>query len=213
MSLVILLENSAGGGGGGGGGGVALVLTSYQYFRSHFLNQCSREKMENKQTKNKTKQKQIHLKLSSLPYFRLKRLKIFTKIQTRRVQKPLFRFVGAQPRCLDYMKENLQGTHQLRPQGLSLEMWEAPYHGEGNPGDLGGWLTIQPCFLRTYLAIEGSHMTFFVDARSGFYLAAIFKVCGQMVRGLEMGLLAGLEQSKFSNYPIACGKIQMATVP
>ena len=55
-------------------------------------------------------------------------------------------------------------------------------------------------------------MTFFVDARSGFYLAAIFKVCGQMVRGLEMGLLAGLEQSKFSNYPIACGKIQMATM-
>ena len=46
-------------------------------------------------------------------------------------------------------------------------------------------------------------MTFFVDARNGFYLAAIFKVCGQMVRGLEMGLLAGLEQSKFSNYPIA----------
>ena len=55
-------------------------------------------------------------------------------------------------------------------------------------------------------------MTFFIDARSGFYLAAIFKVCGQMVRGLEMGLLAGLEQSKFSNYPIACGKIQMATM-
>ena len=55
-------------------------------------------------------------------------------------------------------------------------------------------------------------MTFFIDARSGFYLAAIFKVCGQMVRGLEMGLLAGLEQSKFSNYPIARSKIQMATM-
>ena len=75
----------------------------------------------------------------------------------------------------------------------------------------GGWLSSR-AFLRTYLAIEGSHMTFFVDARSGFYLAAIFKVCGQMVRGLERGLLAGLEQSKFSNYPITCGKIQMATM-
>ena len=40
---------------GRGGGGLALVLKSYQYFRSHFLNQCSREKMKNKQTKNKTK--------------------------------------------------------------------------------------------------------------------------------------------------------------
>ena len=57
--------------GRGRGGGLALVLKSYQYFRSHFLNQCSREKMKNKQTKNKTK--------------------------------------------ILYMKENLQGTHQLRP--------------------------------------------------------------------------------------------------
>ena len=40
---------------GGGEGGLALVLTSYQYFRSYFLNQCSREKMKNKQIKNKTK--------------------------------------------------------------------------------------------------------------------------------------------------------------
>ena len=40
---------------GWGEGGLALVLTSYQYFRSYFLNQCSREKMKNKQTKNKTK--------------------------------------------------------------------------------------------------------------------------------------------------------------
>lgn len=47
-------------------------------------------------------------------------------------------------------------------------------------------------------------MTFFVDAQSVFYLAAIFKVCCQMGRGLEMGLLAGLEQSEFSEYPIAC---------
>ena len=102
------------------------------------------------------------------------------------------------------------GHTSTSSQACHLKCGRAPYHGEGNPGDLGGWLTIQPCFLRTYLAIEGSHMTFFIDARSGFYLAAIFKVCGQMVRGLEMGLLAGLEQSKFSNYPIACGKIQMA---
>ena len=43
----------------------------------HFLNQCSREKMKNKQTKNKTKQKQIDLKLSSFPYFRLERLKSY----------------------------------------------------------------------------------------------------------------------------------------
>ena len=34
-------------------------------------------------------------------------------------------------------------------------------------------------------------MTFFVDARSGFYLAAIFKVCGQMVRGLGNGIAGG----------------------
>lgn len=47
-------------------------------------------------------------------------------------------------------------------------------------------------------------MTFFVDAQSGFYLAAIFKVCRQMGRGLEMRLLAGLEQSEFLEYPIAC---------
>ena len=34
-------------------------------------------------------------------------------------------------------------------------------------------------------------MTFFVDARSGFYLAAIFKVCSQMVRGLGNGIAGG----------------------
>ena len=133
-----------------------------------------------------------------LPILQTRKVKIFTKIQTRRVQKQLVRFVGAQPRCLDYMMENLQGTH--------------PYHGQGNPGDLGGKLTIQPCFLRTYLATEGSHMTFFVHAQSGFYLAAIFKVCRQMGRGLEMRLLVGLEQSEFWEYPIACGKNQMATM-
>lgn len=133
-----------------------------------------------------------------LPILQTRKVKIFTKIQTRRVQKQLVRFVGAQPRCLDYMRENLQGTH--------------PYHGQGNPGDLGGKLTIQPCFLRTYLANEGSHITFFVDAQSRFYLAAIFKVCRQMGRGLEMRLLVGLEQSEFWEYPIACGKSQMATM-
>lgn len=61
------------------------------------------------------------------------------------------------------MRENLQGTHQLCPQrAFPLKCGRAPYHGQGNPRDLGGKLTIQPCFLRTYLAIEGSHMTFFV---------------------------------------------------
>ena len=71
------------------------------YFRSHLcdfpipfhlLNQCSREKMKNKQ---KTKQKQIHLKLSSFPYFK----------------NNLFALLEYIPRCLDYMRENLQGTH------------------------------------------------------------------------------------------------------
>ena len=112
MSLVILLENSA-----GGGGGLALVLTSYQYFRSHFLNQCSREKMKNKQTKNKTK--------------------------------------------ILYMKENLQGTHQLRPQGLSLEMWEGSLSWWGKSRRSGRVVDYPAVLFKNLLSYRGlSHDIF-----------------------------------------------------
>ena len=46
----------------------------------------------------------------------------------------------------------------------------------------------------------------------GFIWRPFSKFAVRWCGDLEMGLLAGLEQSKFFNYLIACDKIQMATM-
>ena len=72
--------------GGGRSGSCFDVLPIFQITFSKPM--FSRE--NEKQTNKKQKQKQIHLKLSSLPYFRLKRLKSLPKFRQEGFKNHLF---------------------------------------------------------------------------------------------------------------------------
>ena len=53
------------------------------------------------------------------------------------------------------MRENLQGTHQLRPQGLSLEMWEGSLSWSGKSRWSGGEVDYPADLFKNLLSYRG----------------------------------------------------------